>query len=415
MVLSEKLRRFHSVEEVRASISNELRDHAIALGVTGSVAAYKAVDVARRRGKLGADVWVVMTRSATEFVTPMLFEWATGNPVTVEVGGGVEHIALAKMCSSMVIAPATLNTLSKLARGEADNPVVLTAIAMLGMGKPVVAAPAMHAQLFRSPATQRVLEELRGMGMDVLPPVEIGGRLVLPPPEVIAEKVAAVTLRGRDLRGLRILVTAGPTREYIDEVRFISNPSSGLMGVAIANAAYFRGADVVLVAGPLQVEPVPWIRVVRVTSTEEMAEAVKRVAAEGIDAAVLAAAPADYRPAKRFGGKVSSGLRITLELVPTPKVVEELRKVFRGPVIGFAAEYAERDEEAVERGRRKLVERGFDAIAINNVAKKGVGFTSPKNEVFIAMRSGEVIHVGPARKEYVAMVVLDVLKKLLGR
>ncbi|RLG77669.1 MAG: bifunctional phosphopantothenoylcysteine decarboxylase/phosphopantothenate--cysteine ligase CoaBC, partial [Thermoprotei archaeon] len=402
--MSSELGRYHTVEEIRSAISSELEGKKVVLGVTGSVAAYKAVDVARRLIRLGADVYIVMTKCATEFVTPMLFEWATGKRPVVELSGGVEHIALAKACDSMVVVPATLNTMAKIVQGAADNSVILTAIAMLGKGKPVVVVPAMHKNLYEAAVTQEIVKKLADLGVDVLPPVEKGGRLIIPSPEIIAEKVASVTLRGCDLEGLTLLITAGPTREYIDNVRFITNPSSGLMGIALANAAYFRGASVVLIRGPTMLEPAPWIKTIDVVSTEEMADAVRKAAEEyKVDAAILAAAPADYRPREVFQGKIASGLdKLVLELVPTPKVVAELRKVFRGPIIGFAAEYAPSDEEAIERARKKLSERGFDVILVNNVAKKGIGFSSPTNEVYVVTSEGPIKKLGPARKEFLA-------------
>ena len=200
-------------------------------------------------------------------------------------------------------------------------------------------------------------------------------------------------------------------------MRFITNPSSGLMGIALANAAYFRGASVMLIRGPTTLEPVPWVKTVNVVSTEEMANAVRRAAEEHeVDAAILAAAPVDYRPREVFRGKIASGLdKLVLELVPTPKVVAELRKVFRGPIVGFAAEYAPSDEEAVERARRKLLKRGFDVILVNNVAKKGIGFSSPMNELYVVTREGPVEKLGPARKAFIAHMVLDIVKKLARR
>jgi len=405
----------HTVSEIACKVSDELREKLVVLGVSASSALYRALDLARQLIRRCADVHVVMTKSATELVAPKLFEWATGNPVVTEISGRVEHIALARRASAVIIAPATLRRLTALAYGLEGDLMTLLAIAARSMGKLVALVPAMHVDLWRSRQCREAVDRLEEMGYVVIPPYIVGGRLVFPEPRVLARVLAALILRGRDMRGLRIVVSAGATREFIDDVRFISNPSSGRMGLEIALEAWARGAHVVLVAGHLEVEPPPWIPTVRCTSTEDMLRAMLRAVKEvKPHAVVMAAAPADFKPSRRLSGKIDSHAeRISLSLVPTPKILRELRKVFDGVLVGFAAEAVESVEAGRERALRKLKEYGLDMIVLNPVSKPGVGFASEFNEVLMLLKDGEEVFVPRARKEVVARAVVDKVLKLV--
>ncbi len=404
----------HPVEEVRFSVSEELKDRLILLGVSASSAAYRAIDVARNLVKRGARVVPILSPKASELVSPTLFHWATGEKPIVEVGGEVEHISLAKECHGMLVAPATLKTMSAIAHGYADNALTLTAIATRGYGKNVVIAPAMHSNLWRSPACRKVVNELEAQGYVILPPVERDGRLVLAEPRDIARVSTAVFLRGRDLDGFRIVVTAGAAREFIDSVRFVSNPSSGRMGVEIAVEAFARGAKALLIAGHVEVDVPPWIPKVEVISTEEMLKAVlKAIDNVRPHALVMAAAPCDYKPSRRFEGKIDSRSvdKVVLELVRNPKIVKEVRKVFRGVLVIFAAEPFSSAEECEERARAKLEEVDADIVVANPIFSEKAGFEKRYNEVLIIDRSGRKEVFGPAPKEVVARKVLDLVRE----
>ncbi len=407
----------HPVEEIRCRVSDELANHLVVLGVSYSAAIYRAIDVARELVRRCADVIVAMTPSARKAIDPKLFHWATGRKPITSITGDVEHVTYARRCSSMAVAPATLRTMSAIAWGCSNNVVTSMAITARSAGKPVLIVPAMHLDMWRSPQCRKVVELLREEGYSILPPVMKNGRLVMAKPSYVARKIVALTLRGEDLRGLRIVVTAGATREFIDGVRFVSNPSSGRMGIAIAFEAFARGAEVVLVHGHLEVEVPPWIESYEAISTEDMARKLLEVV-KSFDphVVVMAAAPSDFRPRQRFEGKIPSGIeKLVLELVPTPKILKEVRKVFKGILVGFAAEYTTDVNELVERGSRKLAEYDLDLIVVNSVAKPGIGFGSAMNEVVMIDRKGSKSFVGPALKEVVARAILDKVKELVSR
>jgi len=405
----------HTVREIMCRVSDELRGLRIALAVSASSAIYRALDLARQLIRRCASVRVVMTRSAAELVNPKLFEWATGSPVFIDVSGQVEHIALAREVHAVVIAPATLRRIALLAYGIGEDLVTLLSIAAKTMGKLVVLVPAMHIDLWNSVQCREAVRRLDEAGYVILPPYIVEGRLVFPDPKVLARVLTALILRGRDLKGLRLVVSAGATREFIDDVRFISNPSSGRMGVEIALEAWARGAHVVLVAGHLEVVPPPWIPTVRCTSTEDMLNAMVR-AVEQVKphAVIMAAAPADFKPSSKFRGKIDSRVeRLNLTLVPTPKIVQAIRRVFDGVLVGFAAEAVESVDEGRERALEKLREHGLDMVVLNPVLKPGIGFGSEFNEVLILDRNGDVLHIPRTRKEVVARILLDKVRQLV--
>lgn len=387
----------------------------VVLGVTGSVAAYRSVDLARELIRRGAQVTVAMTSDAARMVGPMLFEWATGGKVYAEFGGADNHIDLTDRSDALIVAPATANTLSKMAWGIADTPVTLLAQSFLGRGKPVMVVPAMHLHLYESPAVRESIERLRRMGVEVVEPLVEEGKAKYPPIEELAWRVETLLLRGRDLSGLRVLVTAGPTREHIDPVRFISNPSTGMMGVAIALEAAYRGAEAHLVHGPLSAQlhrgPASTHQVVStrdmVEKTVELARSVKP------HIVVLAGAPADYEPSERSDEKIPTikgGLRITLR--PTPKVAEAVARAVDGVIVGFAAETARSEDELVAKALEKARRYGFHIVVANYVGRPGTGFASETNEV-VVLRGGRVVVRGRYLKRVLARLILDEAKSVL--
>jgi len=408
--------KWHPAIEIKGKLGNVFLGKSIALGVTSSVSLYKSVDLARELIRLGADVYVVMSPEATKYVTPRLFEWATGNDVFVDFAGEVGHIALAEICDAFVIAPATANTIAKIAQGVSDTSVAVLAQSFLGLKKPMVIVPAAHYSLLTSPPVSEAIKKLEKLDVTIVPPVIEERRAKYPPLEEIVAAVETTILRGKDLKGLKFLITAGPTREPLDNVRFLTNSSSGKMGLAIAREAYFRGAEVTLVHGPLAVPTPYYMKSISVKTTQEMLNAVlAELNSEAYDAVVLAAAPVDFRFADVAEGKISSEVdRLSVVMVPTPKISLEIRKIFKGLVVGFAAEFAEgRFDDLVLKAKEKLAKRGFNIVVANDISKPDIGFASEYNEVVVLTDKGESVVVSKARKAEVARVILDQILKYL--
>ena len=392
----------------------------VLLGVTGGVAAYKGAYLARLLIGVGAEVSVVMTESATRFVGPDTFAALTGRPVHTslwEGPGEVLHVRLAQETDLVVVAPATANLLAKLAAGLADDLLTSTLLEYRG---PLVVAPAMHAGMWEHPATQANVEALRERDVRFAGPVtgalahgdEGVGRMA--EPEVILEEVwatlgdagaASAGTGSGDLEGRTVVVTAGPTHEAIDPVRFIGNHSSGTMGVAIAAEAVRRGAEVRLVLGPATVAPPPGAVVTHVTTAEQMRSAVLDEAARA-DVVVMAAAVADFRPKHAAEGKLKkSDGTPDLVLEPTPDILRELGGS-RGPgqvLVGFAAETS--DVEAA--GRSKLESKGVDLLVANQVGRVGTGFGSETNQAAIIDTAGDDVGLRDWTKAALARALVD--------
>jgi phosphopantothenoylcysteine decarboxylase/phosphopantothenate--cysteine ligase len=394
----------------------------IALGVTGGVAAYKAAELVRRLQQEKLDVQVIMTRAAQEFIAPLTFAAITGQKVITDMfrdaGAGpanvesaIEHIAVAQRIDLLLVAPATADILGKLTHGIADD--FLTTL-YLATKAPVIVAPAMNVNMWEHAATRENVAALRARGVHVVDPDEgylacgMTGAGRLAATETIAKKVCEVLGLRRDLQGQTVLVTAGPTCEDIDPVRFLTNRSSGKMGYALAEAAQRRGAHVILVSGPTErkiPEGVDWIPV---RSTEEMRRAVLERAGEA-QIAVLAAAVADYRPSAVEEKKIKRGEgSFTLELEPTPDILAELGR-HRAPgnarrvLVGFAAE----TDRVAENARQKLARKGADMIVANDVAQEGAGFDTDTNIVTLFLRDGREIPLPKMNKLEVATRILD--------
>ena len=398
------------------------QNRTIVLGVGGGIAAYKACELARLVVKGRGTVRVAMTRAATSFVQPLTFQALSGAPVLVDLFDPASeatygHLSLARQADLLVVAPATADLIARLSAGMADDAVTTTALAVTC---PVLLAPAMNTRMWRNPVVQENLAALRARGFHVVGPGageladgDVGeGRLA--EPEEIA--VAASRLLGNlDLAGRRVLVTAGPTREPIDPVRFISNPSSGKMGYAIASVAARRGAEVTLVSGPTVLPDPGGVKVVRVETAEQMARAVEP-AAQAMDLFVGAAAVSDYRPQAPSPSKIKKGPGDeTLVLSRTPDILAGLGARFAGakdaPVlVGFAAE----TEEVIARAREKLKSKRCDLVVANKVGGPGAGFGSDTNRVALVSATELAEIEGP--KEKVAEAILDwILPVLEGR
>jgi phosphopantothenoylcysteine decarboxylase/phosphopantothenate--cysteine ligase len=400
----------------------------IVLGVSGGIAAYKAVLLLRLLREAGHEVRVVPTAAALEFVGRATWEALSGHVVRTDVFGGaaeVEHVALGRSAELVVVAPATADLLARAATGRADD--LLTAT-LLTVTCPVLVAPAMHTEMWQHPATVANVAVLRERGIHVLDPNS--GRLTgadsgpgrLPEPEELAAAALALLAgaapAARDLAGTRVLVTAGGTREALDPVRYLGNRSSGRQGVAIARAALRRGAEVNLVAADISV-PVPeGVALERVESALELRNAVRRLAA-GADVVVMAAAVADFRPASSSGAKIKKTAGApppTIELLENPDILAELVADPPNPealVVGFAAETGDAEGSVLDHGRTKARRKGADLLAVNAVGD-GRGFGDVENEVTVLDATGAVVGAARGTKEQVADGLLDVVAARLA-
>jgi len=399
----------------------------IALGVSGGIAAYKAAEILRLLQDRGIQVQVVMTRAAQEFVRPLTFAALSGEKVITEMfsreGGepnvesAIEHIAVAERIDALLVVPATADILGKFANGIADD---FLSTLFLATTAPVIVAPAMNVNMWNNAATQANLVKLRSRGVHVVEPDSgyLACGMVGPGRLAANESIVAETLRvlgvSTDFEGQTVLITAGPTREAIDPVRYISNRSSGKMGYALAEAALRRGARVILITGPTSIKPPNGAMVVRVESAAEMHEAVMAHAAEA-NIIIKAAAVADYRPTapavqkiKRHDFLRDNGEGIHIEVEPTPDIAAALgARKHDQIVVGFAAE----TQNVLENARKKLVSKGLDAIVANDVSQPGIGMDSDRNAVTI-ITATDVVDVPEASKIEVAQKILDAVARL---
>ncbi len=383
----------------------------IILGVTGSIAAYKAVYLLRELTRAGARVTVCLSEHAREFVGPLTFRTLSGRPVLTNLfdpqsDAAVEHVALAEQAAAVVVAPATANLLGKAAHGIADD--FLTTM-LLAARCPVVMAPAMDGGMWTHPAVAANVAALRARGVVVLEPDAgalasgLSARGRLPEVEVIVEAVLSALTPARDLAGDRVVVTAGPTREPIDPVRYISNRSSGRMGYALAAAAARRGAQVTLVSGPTALVPPAGAAFVPVQTAEEMREAVLHHA-ERASIVIKAAAVADYRVQRPADQKIKGKRDLTLELTPNPDILAEVAARARGGfIVGFAAE----TNDVVANARAKLTAKGIDLLVANDVSRRDIGFDAEDNEVLLIDRWGGSRALARMPKPAVADAILD--------
>ena len=393
-------------------------DRRILLGVTGGIAAYKSAWIARLLTQAGAAVDVVLTRSAAEFIGAITFEALTGRPVhtaLIAEGHALDHIKLARAAHAVVVAPATADFISRAAAGNADE--LLTAC-LLATTAPVLIAPAMNDRMWAHGQTRANVAHLRELGYTVLDPdagpLAVGegsGPGRLPEPETIVAHVGRLLEPAGALRGKTVVVTAGPTREPVDPVRFLSNRSSGKMGVAIAAAAWRRGANVKLIAGPLSVAPPAGPTVTMVETTEQMRGAVQQAIGEA-DALIMAAAPADFRPAAAADQKIKkSSAPRDIALEPTVDILASTigARPPRIVTVGFALETT----AAVEHGRGKLESKQLDLIVVNDATEPGAGFSVDTNRVTFIGRDGRTDEQPLLAKSAVADLILDRVERLL--
>lgn len=393
-----------------------LKGKTVVLGVTGSIAAYKAANLASMLVKQKADVHVLMTRNAANFINPITFETLTGHKCLIDTfdrnfNYNIEHVALGEKADVVLVAPASANIIAKMANGIADDMLSTTLLACT-CGK--IVAPAMNTNMYENPVTQENLEKLRGFGVEVIEPDE--GRLAckrvgkgkMPSEEVLMEYIYRETQYEKDMKGKRVLVTAGATREAIDPVRFITNRSTGKMGYSLATVAMRRGAEVTLVSGVTSLQPPICTRMVEVQSAGDMFEAVKKEAKDH-DIIIKAAAVADYTPAKVSDEKLKKhGDSLSLDLARTTDILAWLgeHRTEGQYLCGFSME----TEHVIENSRKKLEKKKADMIVANNVKVEGSGFGVDTNVVTMILKEG-MIELPLMSKEEVAANILDVIMK----
>jgi phosphopantothenoylcysteine decarboxylase/phosphopantothenate--cysteine ligase len=411
----------HPSKDITSSKGRELAGKKIALLVTSSVASFKAPEIARELMRHGADVYVVTSPSTEKMVGADLLEWATGNPVVTHLTGKLEHIALGGKSEGHVdlvlIAPATANTIGKLASGIDDTPVTTVAATAIGSRIPVVIAPAMHEPLYDHPIVQENISRLKKIGVEFIEPEILEGKAKIASTEKIVRSIIARSSgnQSRDMEGKRVLVTAGPTIEHIDPVRVVTNRSSGKMGVSIAEEVASRGADTTLILGPGTVDPPSGIKTIRVESTSELLGAVLGELKRTMPDLVFAAgAPTDYRPVTIAPKKIKTREKpqINLELRATPKILGEIRKASpKTFVVAFKTEHKVSLEELIDEAFKIVHEKNADLVAANDVGLEGVGFQADTNELYVVDERKKVVHIPLAQKREVARQLVDLAVK----
>ncbi len=396
-----------------------LKGKKIVLGVTGGIAVYKAVDLVSRLRKQGAEVRVIMTEHAQNFVTPLTFKEISGNKVATSMWESnqefnVEHIALANWADVFLVAPATANILAKMACGIADD---LLSTTLLAAQAPIIVCPAMNTGMYENPVTKENIKKLASLGITVMPPAVgvlacgTSGAGRLPEPQQIVEFVSSFfAKREGDLRGLKVLVTAAGTREPIDPVRFVGNRSSGKMGYAVAQMAAERGAEVLLISGPSALSIPANVKAVKVETTNEMLEACLK-AYDEVDIVIKAAAVADYRPRDVADQKIKKKTddALTVVMDKNPDILKTLgSKKTHQVLIGFAAE----TQNLLANASEKIIKKNLDMIVANDVTAAGAGFNTDTNIVKLLYPSGEVLALEQMPKVAVANVILDQALKL---
>jgi len=407
----------HPSKDIVGSKSRLLKGRKIALCITGSVAAVKCPEIARELMRQGAEIYTVMSPMAQKIIHPYLMEWATGNPVVTELTGKIEHVMLVgegtDKADLVLVAPATANTISKIACGIDDTPVTTVVSTAFGSSTPIIIVPAMHESMYRHPVVTENIRKLQSLGVEFVGPrVEEGKAKMAETKEIVEAVIRRLTVK-KDLAKRKVIVTAGPTLEYIDPVRVITNKSSGRMGVAIAEEALSRGAEVTLVYGPGTAVLPMEAKKIPVETSQEMYEAVvSELKSKKYDIAIAVAAVADWAPEEQYDYKVptSTTPELTIKLKPTPKVIDAIKKVSPDTfLVAFRAEYNLSDEKLVQSAYERLKKAKADLIAANDIGRRGSGFGYDTNEIFIVDANKKVVHVPLAAKREVAKRLFDVI------
>jgi phosphopantothenoylcysteine decarboxylase / phosphopantothenate---cysteine ligase len=395
--------------DITGSVSDTLSGKTIVIGVTGSIAAVRVVDLIRDLIRRGAEVHTVVSAASQQILHPYALQYATNHPVITEITGQVEHVQFCGVCGLadlLLIAPATANTIGKMACGIDDTPVTTFATTALGSGKPVAVVPAMHEAMYRHPAVLRNLETLRRMGVTLIDPRLEEGKAKIADNLTVVREVEKL-LGPADLAGKRIVITSGSNAETIDPIRILTNRSSGKTGIALALEARRRGAEVTLVHRFIQEIPV---RQVYAESAGEMLDAVLAEVGKGCDALISAAAVADYT-LDASAEKIKSGQDLVLRLMPTKKIIKTVREAYpQLKIVGFKAETAVTDEELVLRAKKSMQGAGLDLVVANDVALGGMG--TDDNRVIIVDSLG-TCKVAEGKKSLIAKMIVDAMVEIL--
>jgi phosphopantothenoylcysteine decarboxylase/phosphopantothenate--cysteine ligase len=407
----------HPSKDIQESEGTILRGKTICMCLTGSVAIISAPIIARELMRFGAEVIAVMTKAATELISPAMMYWATGNKAITRLTGAVEHVYLAGerprglgRADLILVCPATANTISKIANGIDDTAVTTVVTTAFGSGTPIIVVPAMHESMFRHPILKENIIKLRKYGVEILGPRISEGKAKIARIDDIIDRVIDLLVSKKDLHGMKILVTAGPTREYIDEIRFVSNESSGRMGIEIAKEASARGGEVLLVNGKSSYPTPDYLNVLNVISTSDFINTVKKeLSKKDYDIFICAAAISDYSPKECLEGKISSDevkeLQVNMQL--TPKIIDEARKVNNKVfIVAFKAETNVSKTELIDRAYARLKKSDIDLMVANDVGGE-LGFESSENEVYIIDKEKHIQHIPRHTKRYIAAKIID--------
>ena len=416
----------HPSKDIIESKGTILRGKTICMCLTGSVAVINAPIIARELMRLGAEVIPIMSKAATKLIKPSLMHWATGNPTITKLTGAVEHVFLggdrpnaSGKADLILVCPATANTISKIANGIDDTPVTTMVSTAFGSYIPIVIVPAMHQSMYH-PIVEKNISLLKEYGIDVLGPRISEGKAKIAKVDDVIDRVLDLLITEKDLEGKKIIITAGPSREAIDDIRYLSNKSSGRMGIEIAKEASARGAEVLLVAGECMVKIPDYIKTIHVESAEDFINAIKdELSYSSYDFFISAAAISDYKPIECVEGKISSDnveeLNVNMKL--TPKILNVARrKDYRLFIIAFKAEINVSRTELIDRAYSRLLKSEADLIVANDVGREDIGFNSKDNEVYIIDKVKHITHIEKSTKRYVASKILDVaLEKYRNR
>jgi phosphopantothenoylcysteine decarboxylase/phosphopantothenate--cysteine ligase len=396
---------------------NELKGKKITFCTTSSISVMKAPQVIRELIRLGAKINVFMTPNSIKIIHPNLMEWASGNPVISELTGNAEHVKLGDRdnCDLLMIAPATSNTISKIASGINDNAVTTVTSVALGNRIPTIIVPAMHESMYKHPILQENIKKLKNIGVNFIDPHLKDGKAKMVELKSIVEYIIESLMNHNDMKGINFLVTAGPTIEYIDPVRIITNKSSGKMGLEIAEEAFSRGANVTLILGFCDITPSNGIKTIKAETTEKMhQEIIKELKEFKYDIVIATAAPADYNPVKSYNKKIRTETTssFTIYMKKTSKIINSVKKLNpKAFLIVFKAEHSITNQQLIKRSLKVLYKSKADLVIANDVAKTGSGFRFETNEVMIVDKEKNVIHIPLTSKKNIAKKIIDIFKK----
>ncbi len=397
--------------EITSSKSNLLEGRRIVIGLTGSVAVVETVHLTRLLMRNGAEVFAAMTKAAIELIHPNLIEWATGNPVITELTGQIEHVHLCgehpDKADLLLIAPSTANTIGKIASGIDDTVVTTFATTAFGSGIPITIVPAMHSTMYENPIVIANIEKLKKTGITFIGPRKEEGKAKIATNDEILQTIIGILDKKKDYKGKRIVVTAGPTRAWIDDIRFITNPSSGRMGIEIALEAASRGAEVTLLLGPTSIiVPNKDINIISIETVDDLVSEINKM--KKIDIFISAAAIGDYHVEKESGKIPSLKNELNLKLTPTPKILNMVRKKYsKIKIVGFKAETAISEKELISRAEKSMKKNNLDLVVANLVNKPQQGFGTVTNAVIIIKKDSSTEQIALTSKRLIARHILD--------